>query len=106
MPIIRTIHSPYECKLETVKAEMAVLGPPVIRVIDCGRYLFALEGCHRIAAAHALQIQPSLIVYRPNDEIDIREYDWYDAHYWPGTIYPASDVSYELSGRMACEYVF
>lgn len=106
MPIIRTIHAPYEWKLEAVKAEMAVLGAPVIRVIDCGQYFMALEGCHRIAAAHALEIEPKWIIYGPTDEIGITEFDWFEPHNWAGTSYPASDVAFELNSLAACTYVF
>lgn len=96
MKTIYTIHAAEAAKLETVKAEMLKLGAPTIRVVDCGDYLMALEGCHRIAAAHALGIEPQLVIYAQDDEIDVTVFDWYDSANWGGTIYMAGEVAGEI----------
>ena len=44
--------------LAAVTAEMETLGAPTIRVVDCGDHYIALEGSHRLAAAHALGLEP------------------------------------------------
>ena len=41
-----------------VKAYMVKNGAPVIRVCDTGNGVYALEGSHRLAAAHELGIMP------------------------------------------------
>ncbi|MDD2794397.1 hypothetical protein [Acidocella sp.] len=47
--------------LEAVKAEMLTLGAPAILAIDCGDHYVALEGAHRIRAAHDLGLTPVII---------------------------------------------
>lgn len=101
---IYTIHAPEAAKLGAVKAEMQTLGAPVIRVVNCGDYYMALEGCHRIAAAHALGLTPELVVYEQGDEIDITVFDWFDSANWGGTIYPAGEVAGELFSAQARAY--
>lgn len=103
MRTIYTIHAPEAAKLETVKAEMLKLGTPTIRVVDCGDYLMALEGSHRIAAAHALGIEPELMVYGQDDEIEITAFDWYDSANWGGTVYTAGEVAGELFAPSAAQ---
>lgn len=106
MPMIYTIHAPEAAKLEAVKAEMQTLGAPVIRVVDCGDYYMALEGCHRIAAAHDLGIDPELVVYAQDDDLDITVFDWFDSANWGGTVYPAGEVAGELYSTQARAYSF
>lgn len=52
-----------EEKLEAVKAEMATAGAPKIHAVwlECHGVFAALEGCHRIRAAHALGLTPEII---------------------------------------------
>lgn len=109
--MVYAIHEPDEQKLEKVKGEMRELGAPEIRVVDCGDHYQALEGSHRIAAAHALGIMPDWLVYESAEEIDITAYDWYEEHgsisQWAGTHYPAYEVACELfSPRSAVDYAF
>jgi DNA-binding LacI/PurR family transcriptional regulator len=106
MKTIYTIHAPEASKLEAVKAEMLKLGAPTIRAVDCGDYLMALEGCHRIAAAHALGIEPEMVIYAQDDEIDITTFDWYDSANWDGTVYQAGEVAGELYTPQARDYSF
>lgn len=76
MTTIYTMHAPNAEHLAEVKAEMLVLGAPTIRVVNCGDYLMALEGCHRIAAAHELGVMPTLEILEQDDEINITGFDW------------------------------
>lgn len=75
---------------------MAQRGAPKIDVVDCGGYYMALEGSHRLAAADALGIVSDLMIYEQDQLLDIRRYDWFDAHIWAETIYSARDVAGEL----------
>ena len=106
MTTIYTIHAPEAEKLEAVKAEMATLGVPTIRVVDCGDYYMALEGSHHVPAAHELGIEPELVVYDQNDDLDITVFDWFDAANWAQTTYPAGEVAGELFSRFSRAYSF
>ncbi len=107
MTTIYAIHAPEEAKLEAVIAEMRVLGAPTIRAIDCGDYLMALEGSHRLAAAAALELTPVFEIIEQDEEIDISGYDWFEAQNWAGTVYAAGEVAGELfSPRQAVDYRF
>jgi hypothetical protein len=90
---------------------MRVLGPPTIRVVDCGDHYQALEGSHRLAAAHTLGITPRLLIYAQDELIDISCYDWFDPANWAAGAdtpqYPAGEVAGELfSAHSAREYRF
>jgi hypothetical protein len=106
MTTVYTIHNTDPAKLATVKAEMATLGAPVIRVVNCGDYLMALEGTHRIAAAHALDLAPEFVVIEQDDELNITEFDWFDPANWAETTYPAGEVAGELFSSQAQMYRF
>ena len=105
--MIYAIHAPIADRLEEVKSEMRILGAPTIRVVDCIDYYQALEGSHRIAAAHALGLTPELMIFGQDDEIDITAYDWFDPANWHATVYPAGEVAGELfSSTQARDYEF
>ena len=105
--MIYAIHAPVAERLAEVTAQMEQLGRPVIRVVDCGDYYMALEGSHRIAAAHALGLVPELQVYEQDDAIDISAFDWFDAANWDTTVYPAGEVAGELfAPAQARDYQF
>ena len=107
MVTIYAIHAPESKKLEQVKAQMAVLGVPAIRVVDCGDYFMALEGSHRLAAAHALGIEPELVIFEQDEIIDISGYDWYEHGCWAETNYAAGEVAGELfCAQQARSYMF
>ena len=107
MTTIYAIHAPLADRLEVVKAEMATLGAPTIRVVDCGDHYMALEGSHRIAAAHALGLTPELVIYDQDDALDITQFDWFDAANWGETEYPAGEVAGELfAPTQARDYSF
>jgi hypothetical protein len=69
-----TVCAPEAGKLEQVNAEMIQLGAPKIEVVDCGDYYMALEGSHRLAAAHALGIAPELVIHKQDD--------WFEPDMW------------------------
>ena len=93
---VYAIHAPGGYHLAEVIAEMRTLGAPSIRVVDCGDYLMALEGSHRLAAAHALGLEPVFEVLEQDDELDISGFDWFEPQNWGGTVYPAGEVAGEL----------
>ncbi|MDQ0349716.1 hypothetical protein [Ancylobacter vacuolatus] len=104
---VYAIHGAEAGKLETVKAEMLSLGAPTIKVVDCGDHYMALEGSHRLAAAHALGIIPALEILEQNDDLDISGFDWFDGANWSATVYPAGEVAGELfSPAQAVDYRF
>lgn len=106
MTAVYTIHAPTPDHLAAVKAEMLTLGAPTIRAVDCGDYLMALEGCHRIAAAHELGLEPEFVVLAQDDMLDISAFDWFDSANWAETVYPAGEVAGELYSTQAQFYRF
>jgi hypothetical protein len=80
MSTIKLVHAHFDAEhLETVKAEMARLGSPVIHAVDLGDSLYqALEGCHRIRAAAALGIPVSLELVGYSDELVSSVVDGFD----------------------------
>lgn len=106
MITIYTIHAPTD-RLASVISEMEFMGAPTIRVVDCGDHYIALEGSHRVAAAHALDLMPVLDIFAQDDEIDISQFDWFDAANWAETEYSASEVVAEIySPQQARSYSF
>lgn len=67
---IYAINEPDTEKLETVKSEMRALGAPTIRAVWCGDCWRAVEGSHRLAAAHALGLTPNIIEINEADSIE------------------------------------
>jgi hypothetical protein len=107
MTTVYAIHAPFAERLEQVKAEMATLGAPTIRVVDCGDYYMALEGSHRLAAAAALGLTPEFVVFDQDAELDITQFDWYEPENWAETRYPAGEVAGELfAPSQARDYAF
>ena len=107
MTTIYAIHGTEADKLAGVIAEMETMGAPTIHVVDCGDHYMALEGSHRLAAAHELGLEPVIVIHDQADMIDISEYDWFDACNWAETTYPAGDVAGEIfSPRQAVVYSF
>ncbi len=107
MTTIYAIHAPDADKLELVVAQMEALGTPTIEVVDCGDYMMALEGSHRIAAAHVLGIIPIFTVHEQDDDLDITRFDWFEAQNWSETVYPAGEIAGEIySPQQAVPYQF
>lgn len=70
------LHPHFEADhLEAVKAEMKVLGAPTIKAVwsDCYGAWVALEGCHRIRAAHALDLTPEIEEVEYSDEVTMHD---------------------------------
>ncbi|MDR3582503.1 MAG: ParB N-terminal domain-containing protein [Candidatus Pacebacteria bacterium] len=67
---IALLHNHFDADhLEQVKAEMATMGAPTIRVAwHAGGVWVALEGCHRLRAAKALGLTPVIIPVEYDDE--------------------------------------
>lgn len=65
--------------LEQVKSEMLELGAPAIRAIwsECWGLWLAVEGCHRLRAAHELEITP-IIQDISDDETAVIQIDGLD----------------------------
>jgi len=103
---VYAIHDVDADKLASVSAEMRSLGAPTIRVVDCGDYYQALEGSHRLAAAQALGLMPTLVVYGQDEPIEIAGYDWYEADNWAAQVYEAGEVAGELQSMGAVPYRF
>jgi hypothetical protein len=73
MRVVFAKHAPYETgHLGEVVAEMVQVGPPTLRVMEWDGHLCALEGSHRLAAAHYLGEVPKLVIECP-DVPDYRE---------------------------------
>ena len=68
MIVVYAKHEPYwdTGHLADVISEMRLAGPPTIRVLEYKGKLFAVEGSHRLAAAHYLELIPKLIVLTPD----------------------------------------
>jgi hypothetical protein len=87
---LRLPHPTWDPKVEAVKDEMRVLGPPIIRVVDCGDYYMAIEGCHRLMAAALLDIAPRLQILAPDEALSS---DSLDGDYPPGQTYTAREIA-------------
>jgi hypothetical protein len=104
---IYAIHAPDPRHLTEVKAEMQRRGSPVLRVVDCGDHYMALEGSHRLAAAHCLDIAPTLIVYGQDDLIEIGDLDWFVRDQFAADRYSGGEIAAEIfSPHQAVPYSF
>lgn len=92
-----TIHGHNEDKVVAVMADMAKLGAPSIRVVDCGDHYMALEGVHRLEAAARLGIAPKLMVLEQDDMVEADSLDWPDLA--RGESYMAGELAGEVSGN-------
>lgn len=72
------MHAVDRAKLAQVIEQMALRGSPTLRVVDCGDYLMALEGVHRIAAAACLGVALDLQCLAQDDPVDADSLDWQD----------------------------
>jgi hypothetical protein len=65
--------------IETMRAK----GAPTIRVIDVGGGVYAaIEGCHRLAAAKVLDLEPAIEVVDGNDDDTVTGLDLDDRKTW------------------------
>jgi hypothetical protein len=72
---IVTMNQTDENHLAKVKAEMQELGAPTIRAIYDGEIYWAIEGSHRLVAAHELGIEPQIIDIEYSDEEIVIQWD-------------------------------
>lgn len=93
METLYTIHDVDRSRLSGVVAEMVTLGSPRIRVVDCGDYLMALEGVHRIAAAAQLGMALDLVILGQEDLVAADSLDWQDLR--AGESYTAGELAGE-----------
>lgn len=93
MTTLYTIHAVDQDKLAGVIEEMKVKGSPSIRVVDCGDYLMAIEGVHRIAAAAQLGVSLDLEYLDQDDLIEADSLDWQDLQ--RGESYTAGELAGE-----------
>jgi hypothetical protein len=89
-----TIHGHSDAKVETVMTEMAMLGTPQVRVVDCGDHYMALEGTHRLEAAARLGIVPNLIVLEQDELVSADTLDW--DYLQAGESYTAGELAGEI----------
>lgn len=109
MPTIYAIHAPDADRLAAITTEMETRGAPVIEVVDCGDHYMALEGSHRLAAAHALGLVPVLTIHEQDDVLDVSRFDWFEVSNWadPDVGYTAGEAAGELfSPHQAMPYSF
>lgn len=69
---IALLHKHYDAdKLATVVAEMQTLGTPTIKAVWMPNWdmWVALEGCHRLRAAHALGLTPEIEEVEYSDDL-------------------------------------
>ena len=58
-------HEPYPGHLAEVARDMADRGAPTIACVEWRGELFAIEGSHRLAAAHAAGLIPTIVIVDP-----------------------------------------
>jgi hypothetical protein len=94
MTTIVTINHPEAAHLEAVKADMIKLGAPVIRAIrdEAQGIIVALEGSHRLAAAHELGISPVLRILGEDDMITCEDLGYDDMGWFDGEPARAADI--------------
>ncbi|HSX62243.1 MAG TPA: hypothetical protein VLF18_18830 [Tahibacter sp.] len=104
--LVRALHEPDPTHLARVVAEMQQMGPPTIEAIDCGTYLAALEGSHRLAAAAQLGLMPTFVLRDQDEVIEVTEYAWFDEVFFPDPIYTGRQVVERLQAVSAPVYRF
>lgn len=102
MATLYTIHAVDKAKLQGVIAEMGTLGSPKIRAVNCGDYLMALEGTHRIAAAAKLGVALDLVILEQDEMVAADSLDWQDL--CAGESYTAGELAGEAFSPSAGIY--
>ena len=87
-------------KLNEVMEEMKVLGRPRIDVVDTGEEYLALEGSHRLTAAHKLGIKPIYNIVDQNAIINPNKYDvdTYNFKWDEDSPHSAGEMAFEMYG--------
>lgn len=102
MAYIATINAIDADHLEAVKAQMLELGAPEIRCVrDEAQGIFvALEGSHRLAAAHELGIVPVLKVLEGDEMILCDDIGYDDCGYFEGEPASAGEIAERIGSPM------
>lgn len=87
-------------KLRDVISEMKKLGRPKIDVVDTGEEYLALEGSHRLTAAHKLGMKPIYNVVDQESIIDPKAYDvdTYNFKWDDNKPHTAGEMAWEMHG--------
>jgi hypothetical protein len=72
--IIVAPNKPVGLHLDAVQREMATRGAPTIRAWWDGEKWIALEGSHRLAAAHMLGLTPDIVARGLDDVLDDHDF--------------------------------
>lgn len=84
MATVYLLHNHFDpAHLDTVVADMKVMGAPTIRAYDLGfdDQVQAIEGCHRLRACEVLDITPNIELITPNvliSDLNDLDCDWSD----------------------------
>lgn len=105
MATVYAIHDIDADHLAKVTEAMRTQGAPTIRVVDCGDFLMALEGSHRLRAAHDLGITPKCSILAQDELVDLSTLD-IDTYNFSGEVYTAGEVAGELIGMHNPVYSF
>lgn len=94
MTAIVAINEADAAHLAEVVAEMQVLGAPVLRCIrdEAQGIVLALEGSHRLAAAHQLGLTPVLQMIGDDDELLCSDIGYDDCGWFEGEPARAADI--------------
>ena len=74
----KTIYAPHKIKKENNTHLLKIIeiikekGTPTIKVVDCGEYYQAIEGCHRLAGCDFLGIIPEIEIYNYDDNKKVK----------------------------------
>lgn len=101
MAMILTINDVEEPHLTKVKEQMVKLGSPTIRVVDCGDYLQAIEGCHRLRAACELGLKVDFDIL---DQEEIVQMSTLDLEDMLSDELPAGEIAGELHSNAGASY--
>jgi hypothetical protein len=75
MMTIYAPHQPIDEHLRLVMSQMQTLGAPQIRAWYSGDAWYAIEGSHRLAAAHELGLEPEIIEVEYDAEISDHDFE-------------------------------
>lgn len=102
MTAIVAINEADATHLVEVVAEMQVRGAPVLRCIrdEAQGVILALEGSHRLAAAHQLGLVPVLQMVGDDDELLCSDIGYDDCGWFDGEPARAADIRDRIGGFM------
>lgn len=91
-------------KLSAVKAEMQVLGAPTIKAVwmECWGLWAALEGCHRIRAAHELGLIPEIEEIEYSEDVTTADIGLADA--FDGDVYTVAAIADDAYKNLVLDF--